>query len=48
MEPKYDLVPIIQNPIIDPGDTVKISLYITGWGDVDSQKFYTNHHHPEK
>ena len=35
---KYELVPRIYDANIDPGDTVVIDLYITGYGRIDNSK----------
>ncbi|MDX5990280.1 hypothetical protein E6P09_17240 (plasmid) [Haloferax mediterranei ATCC 33500] len=47
MKPSYQIVPVIQTPEIDPGGPVKISIFISGFGDVDKNKLYVNHYHEE-
>lgn len=38
MGPKYTLNPVLENPAIEPGDSIKIQLYISGWGAVNQNK----------
>lgn len=37
---KYELVSRVSNTTVDPGDTVTINLYITGYGKIDSSKLF--------
>jgi hypothetical protein len=37
---KYELIDHIFESSVDPGDTVKIDLYITGYGNITSSKLY--------
>lgn len=35
---QYTLVPIVQTPKIDPGDTIKIDIYLLGAGEIDDNR----------
>lgn len=43
---KYSLIPLIHNPQIDPGDEVKIDVYIVGTGNVERSQLFIVHSHP--
>lgn len=43
----YSLVPIQETSTIDPGDPIKISLYITGTGTITQNQLFVGHEHPD-
>lgn len=38
MSPKYTLNPVLENPAIEPGESINIELYLSGWGRVSQNK----------
>lgn len=47
MEPEYTVIPVVQTSHADPGETIRIFVYISGWGDVEQKKLNVIHDHPE-
>lgn len=45
-KPSYRLVPIVQTPVIDPGDTIEIYLYGIGHGEIEKASLSVNLDHP--
>lgn len=45
-EPSYTLLPVVHTPYVNPGDTVEMSLFLSGSGNVDKNKLDINHNHP--
>jgi len=43
----YSLVAIQETSTIDPGDPIKISLYITGTGEITQNQLFVGHEHPD-
>lgn len=46
-EPAYDVIPIVRTPNIDPGESIDIGIYVSGYGDVDRSKVSIFHSQPQ-
>lgn len=43
VEPKYEIVPVVKTPTIDPGDDVEIDLYLLGYGKPELNRATMQH-----
>lgn len=41
--PVYTIVPVLQTPQVNPGDSINIDIYITGAGQMSRNKLYLNY-----
>jgi hypothetical protein len=44
MSCKYSIIPIILESTLNPGDTLKIRVFVTGYGEIKHNKLFINHH----
>jgi hypothetical protein len=45
-QPSYRLIPTVQTPTIDPGETIEISIFAVGYGEVEKADLYVSFDHP--
>jgi hypothetical protein len=44
MPSKYSIIPIVLEPILNPGDVCKIRIFFTGYGKIEKNKLFINYH----
>jgi hypothetical protein len=45
-QPSYRLIPTVQTPTIDPGETIEISIFAVGHGEVEKADLHVSFDHP--
>lgn len=44
--PVYEVLPVLRTPHVDPGDSVEIDIYFSGYGTANRGKLYIAHQQP--
>lgn len=42
----YTIIPNVRKSSINPGDTIEIEVYFSGYGKIEKNKFFVSHSHP--